>query len=322
MFYDRYEAHNLLGRDLSAYLDQIYRRDAYFVVVFISEAYARKIWPKHEFRSILAGRVFGPEDYVLPVMLGNIELPGLPPTTAYIDASNLPPENVAFVLIKKPSASGVLRPHSEIIEGTRLVAVREKRFSIDRDVVGRHGYGKTFLFSTTTDLFVLAGRPHGWLPSGGSKREIEIIDLVTLDTRTIHLAHKGEHHYDDPELLTEADSPWMIYESFNDLRPPPFNASQILVVKPDNNGWHHQAGITRVVRHDSSISVYHDRLNGVVSIPLEGSLLDLAISADGMILGTVTLGEYFRGDPDYSDDLPSIQYVDFTIYRIQVLPSL
>jgi hypothetical protein len=337
VFYDRDETHNLLGRDMGAYLDQIYQHRAHFVVVFLSEAYIRKAWTKHEFRSILAGRVLGREDYILPIMLSDVELPGLPPTTGYIDASALSPESVASVLIKKLFASGVRRPRANIIEGSGLVAWQEIFFRIDRRVVGRHGYSNILLFSTTTDLFVLANRPRSWKwgDMGGAERDVEIVNLVTLETQTMKFYREGKSpHYGDRETLTEPDSPWITYVYPDRHNPLPFQASQILVAEHSGEEWRHPAGLTRVVPHylweenepgvrtlESSMTVYLDRLDGVVNIPLYDRLLDLAISADGMTLGAVTLGEYFGGDPDYSDDLPSRQDVNFTIHQIQALPG-
>ena len=47
IFYDLYEQTKLWGKDLYAHLDDIYRNKARFCVMFISEAYGRKLWTNH-----------------------------------------------------------------------------------------------------------------------------------------------------------------------------------------------------------------------------------------------------------------------------------
>ena len=47
VFYDRYEKLRLWGKDLADELDKIYRKDSKYVVMFISEHYAKKMWTDH-----------------------------------------------------------------------------------------------------------------------------------------------------------------------------------------------------------------------------------------------------------------------------------
>ena len=54
VFYDAYEQASLWGKDLTSHLDTIYRKNAQYCIVFISEAYVRKSWTRHEIRSALA----------------------------------------------------------------------------------------------------------------------------------------------------------------------------------------------------------------------------------------------------------------------------
>jgi tetratricopeptide (TPR) repeat protein len=50
VFYDRFEQANLWGKDIYQYLQHIYRDSAKFCVIFLSEAYAKKLWTRHELK--------------------------------------------------------------------------------------------------------------------------------------------------------------------------------------------------------------------------------------------------------------------------------
>lgn len=54
VFYDRYEKSALWGKDLYQHLQTVYRDRARFCVVFISQAYAQRIWTRHELRQAQA----------------------------------------------------------------------------------------------------------------------------------------------------------------------------------------------------------------------------------------------------------------------------
>lgn len=101
VFYDENEQESLWGKDLFQYLDVIYQKRAKYCMVFISEHYKRKLWTKHEIKSVFA-RVFIEEnDYFLPVVFDDTQLPGLRVTTGYLDARLLSPEEVSSLFIRK-----------------------------------------------------------------------------------------------------------------------------------------------------------------------------------------------------------------------------
>jgi hypothetical protein len=106
VFYDQDEdiAPNLWGRDLGEYLDYIYRQASRFCLMFISADYATKAWTKHERRSALARVVEEGGDYLLPARFDDTELPGLRPTTGYLDLREVAPNTLVEYLIKKLEA--------------------------------------------------------------------------------------------------------------------------------------------------------------------------------------------------------------------------
>lgn len=119
------------AKDLYAHLDDVYRKRARYCVVFISQYYAEKLWANHERKSAQA-RAFGEKsEYILPVRFDAIEVPGMLPTTGYIDAAKLEPSEVALMIAKKTGMDTDLQdtlnylcesfPSYEVtIEGTQI----------------------------------------------------------------------------------------------------------------------------------------------------------------------------------------------------------
>jgi hypothetical protein len=101
VFYDRYEEVDLWGKDLYSHLDDVYRRRARFCVVFISEHYANKLWTNHERKSAQARAFEEESEYILPIRFDSTEVPGMLPTTGYVDANTRSPEDVALMIARK-----------------------------------------------------------------------------------------------------------------------------------------------------------------------------------------------------------------------------
>jgi TIR domain len=101
VFYDRYEQVDLWGKDLYAHLDDIYRKRAQFCIVFISKHYAGKVWSNHERKSAQARAFEEKTEYILPVRFDETEVPGMLPTTGYIDATKREPADLALLIASK-----------------------------------------------------------------------------------------------------------------------------------------------------------------------------------------------------------------------------
>ncbi len=102
VFYDRFFEAQLWGEDLARYFDKVYRKDARFAVIFVSEEYKNRIWTTHEFRSALARAVQERgRPYILPVEIERVDLEGLPDTVKVISASEYAPAQIADLLIAK-----------------------------------------------------------------------------------------------------------------------------------------------------------------------------------------------------------------------------
>ncbi len=86
VFYDDDRQADLLGENLTEYLSDIYRNRSRYCVVLVSTHYVKKRWTRHEWRAAQA-RAFQHFDsaYILPVRLDGSELPGLLPTTGFMN---------------------------------------------------------------------------------------------------------------------------------------------------------------------------------------------------------------------------------------------
>lgn len=104
-FYDEDETVKLWGKNLTEELDRIYRIASRYCVMFISADYAQKAWTRLERRLALA-RALGEEgEYVLPARFDDTELPGLPPTTAYLDLNDTASATLVEFIVEKVGSS-------------------------------------------------------------------------------------------------------------------------------------------------------------------------------------------------------------------------
>lgn len=82
---ENYEA-DLLGENLVEYFADLYQRRARYAAIFVSAAYAEKMWTVLERRSVMARALEQDTPYVLPIRMDDTQLPGLLPTVGYADA--------------------------------------------------------------------------------------------------------------------------------------------------------------------------------------------------------------------------------------------
>jgi hypothetical protein len=101
VFYDEYERARLWGVDLAEDLQQQYFARSQYVLMFISEHYAAKIWPGHEKRAALAAAISANREYILPVRFDDTELPGLNPTVRFEDGRQTTPAELADLVLQK-----------------------------------------------------------------------------------------------------------------------------------------------------------------------------------------------------------------------------
>jgi len=106
-FYDKYEQADLWGKDLYQHLQSVYRDKAQYCVVFLSQAYAQKLWPRHELESAQARAFREHKEYILPVKIDDTEIPGINETIGYIDLRSTSLEKIADMLVEKLSSQNL-----------------------------------------------------------------------------------------------------------------------------------------------------------------------------------------------------------------------
>lgn len=109
--YDEFFQADMWGMDLIEHFDDIYRHQARYCVMFISENYVRKAWPSHEKRSALARELID-TGYILPARFDDTDVLGLPPSKAYVDLTVTTPEQLASLIVQKLGKSASAPPPS------------------------------------------------------------------------------------------------------------------------------------------------------------------------------------------------------------------
>ena len=107
IFYDKYEQADLWGKDLYQHLQSVYRDKAQFCVVFLSKAYAQKLWTRHELESAQARAFREHREYILPIKIDDTGIPGINETIGYIDLKSTSLEEIADMLVKKLSSQNL-----------------------------------------------------------------------------------------------------------------------------------------------------------------------------------------------------------------------
>ncbi len=107
-FYDKDEEINLWGKSIPNVLKDIYAGgQAHFVVIFISEDYVKKAFPKTELKHALSHAIIQNQEYILPARFDSTDVPGLPFTDIYINLSDMKPVTFAEKIIQKMTAMGI-----------------------------------------------------------------------------------------------------------------------------------------------------------------------------------------------------------------------
>lgn len=106
VFYDLFEEADLWGKDLYVHLSEVYHKRARFTVMFISEAYANKLWTNHERKSAQARAFQEAQEYILPARFDDTDIPGVLSTVGYVSLKDRSPDDLVSLITKKLVSSG------------------------------------------------------------------------------------------------------------------------------------------------------------------------------------------------------------------------
>ena len=101
VFYDGFETATLWGQSAVEVFHDVFAQESALVVMFISDAYVSKAWPRHERRSALSRMIEEQHEYVLPVRFDDTPVPGLPTDIIYRNAGEFTPAQLAAMIANK-----------------------------------------------------------------------------------------------------------------------------------------------------------------------------------------------------------------------------
>lgn len=144
VFYDMYEQVALWGKDLYIHLIDIYQNRAKYCMVFISKYYKQKLWTNHELKAVFARAFQSTSEYLLPVRFDDTEVPGIVPTTGFLDLNSLTPSELAEMARKKvfdgmDRAKAYLHPVAEADCSEEDLEIIDVGLSNQTFLVGRGG---------------------------------------------------------------------------------------------------------------------------------------------------------------------------------------
>lgn len=143
VFYDRDQEAQIWGENLQEFLADVYLKQARFCVMFISRAYAEKMWTRHERRAAMARALEQKRAYILPIRLDRTELEGLLPSVAYINlADHTEEEIVGMILEKLDAGSAALRGSALATPSFNIAMPRVKKpfTQREKDVFARNAF--------------------------------------------------------------------------------------------------------------------------------------------------------------------------------------
>jgi hypothetical protein len=117
VFYDEDYEVEAWGEDGVEYFTNVYMNRARYVVMFVSQQYADKMWTNVERRSALARTASQRSAYILPIRLDDTQLDGLLPTVIYLDSRRLGIEGLIKAIKAKVSGTAPARPNSALLDG-------------------------------------------------------------------------------------------------------------------------------------------------------------------------------------------------------------
>jgi hypothetical protein len=149
----------LWGKDLYLYFREIYFKRARFTVMFASEAYARKAWPSHERTSAQARALTAGGEYILPCRFDDVEVPGLLPTTYFVDLRLKTPDELAELICQKLILAGAELappsfPDTATASGSRPSATPSEFTVLVRDSSGTPVHGAVVLAVTANGTHI------------------------------------------------------------------------------------------------------------------------------------------------------------------------
>ena len=101
VYLDEYKSHDAWGRDVVDHLTNLYARKARYCILLISKQYPLKAWTEAERTSARERALRDAEEYIVPIQLDDVEVPGIAELKAFQELHQQPMESIVFWLEEK-----------------------------------------------------------------------------------------------------------------------------------------------------------------------------------------------------------------------------
>jgi hypothetical protein len=197
VFFDEDYEHELIGRDASLYLRDVYTRNSRFCIVLISRQYDRRQWTQLERESIQSRELTGERGILIPVRLEDYAPEWLPATRIYFDLTDRPVAKLISVLKKKAACEDETQEFDggHVERSQKEAFVRAVCFIVKSNPTGDAMWAKMLfpekigiLISDTTPLSALVDRA----------KEMDEID-ASFETTVARLKRDWDHFAPGPK---------------------------------------------------------------------------------------------------------------------------
>lgn len=172
VFYDRYEEHDLWGKDLYEHLTEIYSKHGKYCVMFLSKHYAAKQWTTLERKAAQARAFKENKEYILPIRIDDTAVPGMLDTVGYQDLREKSIEDIYEILKRK------------LLPGKELARVEP-----EVDSIGRLGLSDDAI----SLVKLLSDRSEHGRADDPSLTAQEVLDALNLSEEAIAIAADELH---------------------------------------------------------------------------------------------------------------------------------
>lgn len=129
VFYDKFETAKLWGKDLYQFLSSIYKDNARYCIIFISEHYKEKAWTTLELRNAQNRALFENREYILPIYLEDVKLNGINDTIGFLKATDYSYDEIVNLTLEKLGiAKTNLKDNSKITSVGKMAIETIKEF--------------------------------------------------------------------------------------------------------------------------------------------------------------------------------------------------
>ncbi|WP_435825980.1 TIR domain-containing protein [Micromonospora zamorensis] len=101
VFFDSFEAESLWGANLIDRFTEVYREGSRLCIMIVSQEYIRRAWPRLERQSAQSRAMESDKEFILPIRVEQVDVPGLIRTVGYLDADQHDLDSIATMAMSK-----------------------------------------------------------------------------------------------------------------------------------------------------------------------------------------------------------------------------